>query len=356
MNIDADIKQMMHSQLDPIEVSAEVPQHVVHRGRKRRRMKSVGVGLASGIILGLISLNAVELRESIRIQPADHAPAPFVELPVRNSVLDGDTPIAPPQFPDCTRDTVEVQSETEAGFVTVEVRARRGVQCGLQPWPNGFWTDATGDVFEPKRQAPFEADRFDRKPEVEPGDPQLADHSRILLMGSSRARHSARTRVCGVPPLTYSITFVGDPFEIATVDDPICRGEASGGALEKKYSFESYQLETPMAFLDPQIEVLESETPAMLSFMLTLVNDTDEAISTGRCPFYDVTYKTSDRQSRLRSYLNCPAAPDEVRPGQTIGFRIELGVKGATSPGALKVTLRDQRRILHELETEVPPL
>jgi hypothetical protein len=343
MSIETDLERTLHSHLDGIRLPMDMPAGVARRARRRRRTKLAALGIGStALIVGLALVGVLRgLPTDIDIRPAGRKPIQFENLPVTKSGDPYNAPLAPPQFPDCTPDRLDINRRVEGNRIALTLRPREGVQCGLDWWPGGFFTDATGQVTNrPRCNVPICTDRS-------------FTQGRILLMGANGAEHNAWVRaICELErPVTYNITLADEAVEVRTIDEPRC---GQGGGLEKPYSYRGGGLETPMAFLDPSIDEVERERPDVLSFILTLVNDTDGTIGVGRCPFYDVTYVTSEGKTRLRSYLNCPAAPDEVSPGEALRFSIEMPLRSLDRPGRLNLTLRDENRPLHKLQKEVP--
>ena len=349
-----DIERALRVALDPIEGPAAPPTHLMKMARKRRWMTHSGALLSVVIIGAGVALGVAGpgFRDSKDIKPASPAVIPFERLPVRAASkthgLIG-SPLAPQGFPDCTLDMLEIKGENGNDFVSLTIGPLKGVQCGLGWWPDGLWTDSSGEVYEPPR-----ANGSFYSPSGDDGR-DLTRRGRLLLMGSGDASSAGvvANRVCSLePPITYSITVGDEPLEIGTLENPTCRNPGVGDAQELPYSYDLPALETPMGSLDPRIEEAQHQNDE-LSFVLALENDTDETIVVGRCPFYDVSFATSEGNARLRSFLNCPAAPNDVLPGDTLRFRIVMPLQGSTGEGTLKVTLRDERRILNEVETEV---
>lgn len=352
MSFETDLERALRSRLDSIELPAHIPAVVVHRSRRRRRTKvaTLGFGAATALIAGLALVGVIRVPADVDIRPAGRKPVPFENLPVGKATSTQplvNSPLAPPEFPDCTQEMLEINSRVGnfGDFLEVGLRPREGVQCGLEWWPGGLWTGATGQTYKAPRVNLF---KFVSRKEL--GNPT---RGRVLLMGAAGAQHSAGVGpACRLEtPLTYSITLAEEAVEVGTVDDTRC---TPGKGAERPYVYNPPGLETPMAFLDPRIDAVERQTPDTLSFILVLTNDTDEPIAVGRCPFYDVSYVTSEGKARLRSYLNCPAAPDEVRPGEALRFSIELPLRDLGGPGKLNMTLRDETRPLHKLQEEVP--
>ena len=356
MSFHTDLDRTLHSHLDVIELPLRMPANVEQRARQRRRVKLYGVSLASAIGIAAASLGIIRLPD-LNISPATPKPIPFENLPVKEASrtfgLVG-SPLAPAQFPDCTSDNVDVRPGTGDTFVGVTIRPLEDVQCGLRWWSDGHWTDANGKVFDPPRAT---ADQY-----IPRGDGGRSfTHGRLLLMGAAGAQHAGNVagQVCGLePPITYSIKLGDGAVELGTIDDPGCLGTdkfKSRDAWELPYSYLLGGTETPMAFLDPSLEVVDERTDHVLQLMLTLTNDTGETITVGRCPFYDVTFTTKTGSSHLRSYLNCPEAPDEVGPGRAVRFRVDVPVDGDAGAGAIRFVLRDENRPLHRLRLEATP-
>ena len=69
-----------------------------------------------------------------------------------------------------------------------------------------------------------------------------------------------------------------------------------------------------------------------------MTNDTEEDIVISRCPFIDARFIASDGAEvsdakGYRTWLNCPAAPDEVEPGDTLSFEIVVPLEGESGVG-----------------------
>ena len=259
---------------------------------------------------------------------------PFVELPVIAGRFGLDEePLAAEGWPACTPDLVDLRPEIGENRVSVTVRPNEDVQCAL-PWsPPAWWT--IGD------------ERVDAPPaRGESQDP-------LLLMGEAGASGGTSIRLrCPVDePVALFIELGGRPVEVGSLEDPGCgaRGPRTG-RVSFYYRFGG--LETPAGWLDAALDAPDSVSGDTLPFVLEMTNDTDEAIPIGRCPFYDVAFVTAAERAEARSYLNCPAAPDRVRPGDVIRFQVEVPLEGVAGSGHIELELRDENRTLHRITSD----
>lgn len=256
---------------------------------------------------------------------------PFAELPVIAGRFGLDEePLAAEGWPSCTPDLVDLRPEIGRNRISVTVRPHEDVQCAL-PWsPPAWWTIGDARVESPPARS-------------EAQDP-------LLLMGEAGASGTSSIRLsCPVEePVTLFIELGGRPVEVGSLDDPGCgsRGPRSG-PVSFYYRFGG--LETPAGWLDAAIDAPSAVSGDALPFVVEMTNDTDEVIPIGRCPFYEAAFVTAAERVEDRSYLNCPAAPDRVRPGDAIRFHIELPLEGVTGSGHLELELRDENRVLHRV-------
>jgi hypothetical protein len=254
----------------------------------------------------------------------------FVELPVEGP-LDWE-PRAPDGFPDCSPENSNIVIEDSRSNASATIRPKEGVQCGLQVGPPSWVVDAAGERVD---LPPIEGENF-----------------RMLLMGPAGASGGIYANsACGLtPPLTLVIELAGEPFEIGEMRKPECHGQ--GLRLRPfDWYYRGTNLESPAGWLDVDLtgvpEIVAGET---LRFRLTMTNGTDDPIVIGRCPFFDARFSTDAGNSRLRSWVNCPGAPDEISPGDVFSFAIEMTVPAGATRGGLEVDVKDERRTLHRIE------
>lgn len=260
---------------------------------------------------------------------------PFSDLPVLAGRFGLDEePLAVEGWPPCDQASADFRPEIGRNRISVTIRPHDDVQCAL-PWePPSWWTVGDESVNGP----PARADAG-----LEP----------LLLMGAAGASGGTSIRLrCPVEePVTLFIELDGDPVEIGSLDDPGCgtRGPRAGRV---SFYYRAGGLETPAGWLDAAIDAPESVSGETLGFVLEMTNDTPEDIPIGRCPFYEIHFVGDTREVERSSYLNCPAAPDVVGPGDVIRFDIELPLEGASGPGRLELELRDENRVLHRIESD----
>jgi hypothetical protein len=250
------------------------------------------------------------------------------------------TPLAPEGFPDCTRAMLEFLIEERETNVDVVLRPKPGVQCGIPSALESWWVDANGRRFDPP-------------------EPRPEHDERLLLMGKAGVKGGGGLETgCKMePPVSYFIEIAGQAFEMGQIEKPECWGK--GNRLwPAEVQYRDGGLETPAGWLDATIE-----SPAVvadgLGFVLSLTNDTDEDIVMSRCPFIDIRFVADDGPvapgNGYRTWLNCPAAPDIVEPGDTLRFHMAMPVEEDAPPGRLEIELRDEQRLLqrvtsHEIE------
>jgi hypothetical protein len=285
-------------------------------------------------ILGWLGLVAIGSAAFYIYERPRVATVPFAELPFSRVEYDGF--VAPEGFPDCTVDMLDMRTERNANLT---VRPKPGVQCGLEWFPDAWWVDANGVRHDPKRPARL----------VRPG--------RLLIMGAAGASDVGGVEsACGLePPLTYYMNFAGEPLKVGTVEKAECYGHG------RRFYFASWLyrtggLETPAGWLDATIEDLDIDA-TIASFTFVLRNDTPETIVLSRCPLLDVQFVPRGtvpiREAAYRTWLNCPAAPDALEPGDVVRFEIQAPLSGASGSGYLDVEYRDEDRVLDRIETDM---
>ena len=261
----------------------------------------------------------------------------FEELPVRAGP-DGlsYSPIAPTGFPDCTIGMLDANVEDRESNVGVTFRPKAGLQCGFPVYPDSWWVDAGGKRFEWRGcRGPF--------------------RERLLLMGRAGIQDSGGIESgCGMkPPITYFVDLGGEPFEVGAIEKPECYG----GRQRLSAGYVVYRgggLETPAGSLDAALETPQRIEGDEISFTLVMTNDTSEDIVISRCMFVDIDFVASGaqpdvRERGYRTWLNCPAAPDVVEPGDKLRFALVAPLENATGPGTIEVEVRDENRLVQKV-------
>jgi hypothetical protein len=285
------------------------------------------------ILAALVALGAGAYYFYERPKTTDVA---FLNLPVGGRTKGG-APMAPEAFPECTIDMLEPNVEDTERHVDVTFRVRPDVQCAIPEVLESWWIDAEGTRYDPP-----------------PGGQETADN--VLLMGKAGLDDSGGIDSgCDMQtPVTYTIDLAGKPFEVGAVEKVPCSGDRTR-LFAPFGSYRTGGLETPAAWLDARVETPRIEG-SRASFVFELTNDTPEDIVIGRCPFIDVEFlpvdSSSSRAPGYRTWLNCPAAPDMVEPGDLIRFQIRADIDPVDEPGRLEVEMHDEERLLQIVESE----
>jgi hypothetical protein len=221
--------------------------------------------------------------------------------------------------------------------VEVVLRPKPGVQCGMPPTLDSWWVDATGQRFDPPQPTP----EFDE---------------RLLLMGKAGVKGGGgiETACKMEAPISYFIEIAGEAIEMGQIEKAECWGKRNR-LYPAEVQYRDGGLETPAGWLDAKIE-----SPAVvadgLGFVLAMTNDTDENIEMSRCPFVDVKFvgdgATVAPGRGYRSWLNCPAAPDIVEPGDTLRFHMAMPFEEDAPAGRLRIELRDEYRLLQRITSD----
>lgn len=342
MTVDLDLRQALRTALDDVELSPSIPPDVLRRARMQRGVKLVALGVTFVIAVGFVSFSGGRLFSSVSIDPGDRHVVPFTPMEVEaGSAIEGlaGSPLAPDAFPDCTDELVDLRTEIDQDSIDLTVRPKPGVQCGLDWSPEAVWLGADEQRYVPP-------------PSRQPL-PQGPLDGRLLLMGDNGASHWAPVagEACQLEgPIRYFIVLGGEEVEVASMETPGC--SARRAKRTQSFWYRMTGVETPAGWLDAELVAPEIVTGTVLTFVLRLTNDTEETIVLGRCPFFDATFSTSSGKTHLRSYLNCPAAPDEIEPGAEVRFPIELPVDNVSGTGQIRFVLRDERRPLQRLTSE----
>lgn len=349
MNVEARIETALRETLGEINLRTPSPPDVVRRVRRRRTVRLISAAVALSVVTSGGFLAVRDLWRVRPVEPATPGVVPFKVLPVkvgwRPLELVG-SPLAPRGFPDCTRDLVSFFPELTDRSAAITLRPRKGVQCGLAWWSDGFWTGADGQRYQPPPASPEQYSPNGKPPK-----------GRLLLMGTGSARMGApfSGKACELQaPVTYSVQLADETIEVGSIDAPVCEvGAYPEDAKASPYQYQFGGLETPAGSLTPRLEIEERRGGRFLDFVLQLTNKTEDSIVIGRCPFYDATFVSGGQKAALRSYLNCPEAPDSIPPEEGARFQIRLPLNGIKGPGKLHLLLRDENRVMHRVASAV---
>jgi hypothetical protein len=322
-DMEREIRDMLKSKSSRAPVMEEPPKPVLRRARTRKVTNSIGLAaivaiLAVGGFAGVRSLTAAQ-----KVTPDTSGPVPWAPL---------DAPGPGSELP-CRAGDLNFSADAGTGSSLLFSAKRAGIRCTLLPNFSLKLSDANGKALNVRVVI---ADTV-------PG---------IVIDSTRRSQGVLFDWSNGCPPTTapilFSVTFPEGGGTLSAlapkVGDITCQGNRSpttltmvAGGIRENEAFGSQSgLESALSGVPTSAAAGDT-----LRYSVVLRNPTSLPIALDPCPAYEETLTLgSSYRTGFRWLLNCAAAPEVIRPGESVRFLMEFGVpEGETGSARLEWAL-----------------